>query len=79
MKVTVRMDLVGGDCCLSEIIPWHLLTRLNKARGNISAKRSNNTPKFLTTHHLKTNLKHYHYITPCDKTTEVLLEFRGVS
>jgi hypothetical protein len=46
MKVTVRKDLVGGDCGLSEIISWHLFKRLNKARENISAKISNNTLKF---------------------------------
>lgn len=47
MKVTVSKDLVGGGCGLSEIIPWHLLKRLNKKRESISAKISNNTPEFL--------------------------------
>jgi len=46
MKVTLSKDLVGGGCGLSEIIPWHLLKRLNKARGNISVKMCNNTPEF---------------------------------
>lgn len=46
MRVTVSKDLVGGGCGSSEIIPGHLLKRLNKARGKISAKISNNTPEF---------------------------------